>query len=327
MPTSRTKLRARSHLRRYVYGIPGLSAPSLRRATNYLPRTIRDNLRDPSITMLRVASWVYSLLASELEILSLTYGSLETPQYASQGVREQTQELASWALGDSNSLRSGSPNPFHNASASDSDFESRPRRYSDSSHGDGRRSMDSARPDMIKEVSEPQSPEDTGDTTEAQPSALSNLIRHGSPSNGKDSKLLGYGTNSRYSDWDQYSTPSIIVDDGDDDAVTERTTLLPTERFSGRPISGASKRPAGYGQKMEMQFKNHWAKLKYASRDVVKTLSHPRQWDLRQVSSVTIGGVAAVFLGLLLNILDALSYGKLIDELLTALLYANYGEA
>ncbi|KAE9975946.1 hypothetical protein BLS_002331 [Venturia inaequalis] len=242
-------------------------------------------------------------------------GQLETPQYASQGVREQTQELASWALGDSNSLRSGSPNPFHNASTSDSEFESRPRRYSDSSHGDGRRSMDSARPDMIQEVSEPQSPEDTGDTTEVKPSALSNLIRHGSPPNGKDSKLLGYGTNSRYSDSDQYSTPSVLIDDVSEDGVTERTTLLPTERFSGRPISRASKSPAGYGQKMEMQFKSHWAKLKYASRDVAKTLSHPRQWDMRKVSSVTMGALTAVFLGLLLNVLDALSYGMILFPL------------
>ncbi|KAE9979323.1 hypothetical protein EG328_000968 [Venturia inaequalis] len=241
--------------------------------------------------------------------------SLQTPQYASQGVREQTQELASWALGDSNSLRSGSPNPFHNASTSDSEFESRPRRYSDSSHGDGRRSMDSARPDMIQEVSEPQSPEDTGDTTEFKPSALSNLIRHGSPPNGKDSKLLGYGTNSRYSDSDQYSTPSVLIDDVSEDGVTERTTLLPTERFSGRPISRASKSPAGYGQKMEMQFKSHWAKLKYASRDVAKTLSHPRQWDMRKVSSVTMGALTAVFLGLLLNVLDALSYGMILFPL------------
>ncbi|TID21547.1 hypothetical protein E6O75_ATG04942 [Venturia nashicola] len=243
-------------------------------------------------------------------------GQLETPQYASQGVREQTQELASWALGDSNSLRSGSPNPFHNASNSDSDFESRPRRYSDSSQGEGRQSVDSARPGVIKEVSEPQSPEDTGETTEAQPSALSNLIRHGSPPNGKDSKnLLGYGTNSKYSDSDQYSTPSVIVDDVSDDGVTERTTLLPTERLSAKPASRFSKKPSGYSHTMEMHFKNYWAKLNYASRDVVEALSHPRQWNLREASSLTIGALAAVFLGLLLNILDALSYGMILFPL------------
>lgn len=187
--------------------------------------------------------------------------------------------------------------------------------------------MDSARPDMIEEVSEPQSPEDNGDTTEAQPSALSNLIRRSLPLNGKDGKnMLGYGTNTTYSDSDQYSTPSVIIDDVDDD-VTERTTLLPAERLSGRSLSRASKKPPGYGQNMEIHFKNHWAKLKYASRDVVKTLSHPRQWDLREVSSVTIGAVAAVFLGLLLNILDALSYGKFTDDLSTALPDANFAKA
>lgn len=228
------------------------------------------------------------------------------------------------ALGDSNSFRAGSPNPFHNAS--DSDFESRPRGYSDSSQGDGRPSLDSARPDMIEEVSEPQSPEDPGDTTEARSSALTNLIRDLSPPNSRDSKsLLGYGTNSRYSDSDQYSTPSVIIDDVDDH-VTERTTLLPTARLPGRPMSRASRSAPGYVQKLEMQFRNRWATLIYASRDVVHTLSHPRQWDLQKASSVTIGAVAAVFLGLLLNILDALSYGKSINDLFTALWDANYAK-
>ncbi|QDS74427.1 hypothetical protein FKW77_006102 [Venturia effusa] len=238
-------------------------------------------------------------------------GQLETPHYASQGVREQTQELASWALGDSHSYRSSSPNLFH--TASDSDVESRPRRSSDSTQGEGRPSVDSTRPEMIEEVSEPQSPEDNGETTEPQPSALSNLIRDNYES-GKN--VQGYGTNSRYpdSDSDHYSTPSVVIDDLEDD-VTERTTLLPTERLSGRPMTRTSKRPSGYGQKMEIHFKNHWAKIKYASRDVVQTLSHPQKWDLREISSVTIGATAAVFLGLLLNILDALSYGMILFPL------------
>jgi SulP family sulfate permease len=252
-----------------------------------------------------------------LELL-LTSGSVETPQYSSQGVREQTQELASWVLGDSVSLRSGSPNPFHNALGSESDFDGRSRGYSDSTQGEGRQSLDSSKPDIIEEVSEPQSPEDTGDAaeTEAQPSALTNLIRDHSPP--KSSKgFLGYGTNARYADSDQYTTPSVIVDDVDD-GVTETTTLLPRERLPGRS-GGVSAKFSGYGEEMEIQFKNRWAKLKYTSQDVVRSLSHPKEWDLREISSVTIGAVAAVFLGLLLNILDALSYGKLTADLITAL--------
>jgi hypothetical protein len=167
--------------------------------------------------------------------------------------------------------------------------------------------LDSTRPDIIEEVSEPQSPEDTGDISEAQPSGLTNLIRdNSSPKGSKD--FLGYGTNARYADSDQYSTPSVIVDDADD-GVTESTTLLPRARFPGRPATVAQKF-SGYGEEMEMQFKNRWAKLKYASQDVIKSLSHPKEWNLQEISSVTIGAVAAVFLGLLLNILDALSYGK-----------------
>lgn len=233
-------------------------------------------------------------------------------------MREQTQELASWALGDSNSLHTGSPSPFHNASASDSDFESRSRAYSNSTQGEERPSLDSARPDKIEEVSEPQSPEDTGDTTEAQPLALSNSIRDNSPTNSGSQDFLRYGTNSTYADTDQYSSPSDTVNDVHDGA-TETTTLLPRERLPGRLTSRSSKKFSGYSEEMEVRFKNRWTKLKYASRDVVQTLSHPKQWDLRELSSVTIGAVAAVFLGLLLNILDALSYGKSPDDHFTAL--------
>jgi hypothetical protein len=175
--------------------------------------------------------------------------------------------------------------------------------------------LDSTRPDIIEEVSEPQSPEDTGDAAEDQPSALTNLMRDNSPPKG-NKDFLGYGTNSRYADSDQYTTPSVIVDDVDD-GITEITTLLPRERIPGRP-AGVSQKISGYGEEMEIQFKNRWAKLKYASQDVIKTLSHPKEWDLREISSVTVGAVAAVFLGLLLNILDALSYGKCAADLVTA---------
>lgn len=170
--------------------------------------------------------------------------------------------------------------------------------------------MDSSRPDVIEEASEPQSPEDTGDAaqTQPQPSGLTNLIRdHSPPKNSKN--FLGYGTHARYADSDQNSTPSVIVDEVDD-RVTETSTLLPRERLPGRP-AGVSNKISGQGEEVELRFKNRWQKLKYAVHDAVKTLSEPKEWSLSEITSVSIGALAAVFLGLLLNILDALSYGEL----------------
>lgn len=37
---------------------------------------------------------------------------------------------------------------------------------------------------------------------------------------------------------------------------------------------------------------------------------HPELWDVNAVVSASLGAVSAVLLGLLLNVLDALSYGK-----------------
>src|ERR1700712_5036297 len=99
--------------------------------------------------------------------------NLEQLQYSSVGVREQTQELASWALGDPAASRARA------ISTSESDSESQPRRGSFLS--DRGNSLDSARPDVIEEVSEPVSPEDLSDGARSEnrgnASALTDLIR------------------------------------------------------------------------------------------------------------------------------------------------------
>jgi hypothetical protein len=227
-------------------------------------------------------------------------------------VREQTQELASWALGESPNVRSTS----HHASASDSVLDGRTPPISvrsDSEHGDARESTDSLRPDItgdvIEEVAEPVTPE--REDPAAYPghaSGLSHLMRD-RQAQGRDEGSTGV---SSYTDFDQHSAPSVFIDDVETGEVTEASPLLPRERLPGRLYSSIQK-DDGYAPPRNIHLKGWWAKTKHEYRSVVHTVSHPQEWDIREMGRTGMGAVTAVFLGLLLNILDALSYGRSTD--------------
>jgi SulP family sulfate permease len=225
-------------------------------------------------------------------------------------VREQTQELASWALGESPSLR---PSGLH-ASASDSVLDGRIPPFSalsDSEQGDTRTSIDSSRPDIIddviEEVSEPVSPEGEGSSAIAGPaSGLSNLMKN-NQTRGRDVDSIATGS---YIEFDQRSGPSVFVNDVETGEVTEATPLLPRERLSGRSYS-SNKKDGGIPRPQHVYSKSRWGKMKHEFDSLVYTATHPKDWDTKQMAHDGMGAVAAVFLGLLLNILDALSYGEL----------------
>jgi hypothetical protein len=234
-------------------------------------------------------------------------------------VREQTQELASWALGDSPSSRGRAANsgqvPF--SYASDSEAESRNRRGSmlSESDRDARTSIDSARPNVIAEVSEPLSPGPVDDLAgsstnlpAARSSALTDLIR------GKAQKAADYLTlrsRGSQSDLDHPSTPSIFVDDTDATDVNETSALLPRERL---PVQHAGHlyKNVNYAEQQWIPSKSPWQRFRQTTSITFYRATHPEHWDLRLLFSNAVGAVSAVLLGLLLNILDALSYGMLL---------------
>jgi SulP family sulfate permease len=224
-------------------------------------------------------------------------------------VREQTQELASWALGESPSLR---PSGIY-ASTSDSALDGRIpplSALSDSEQGDTRTSIDSSRPDIIddviEEVSEPVSPEGEGSSAIAgHASGLSNLMKD-RRSRGRDGDSIAVES---FSEFDQRSGPSVFIDDVETGEVTEASPLLPRERLPGRSYN-TNPKDAGHRVSRHIKMKKRWAKIKYEFDSLVYTVSHPRDWDAKQMAHDGLGAVAAVFLGLLLNILDALSYGE-----------------
>ena len=247
-----------------------------------------------------------------------SHGHADPLQYASPGVREQTQELANWALGDSPSHRRLSIG-HDEASATGSERRGRRRTISTMSEAESdgpRTSTDSTRPEAIVEVSEPASPEDTedGDATDPRQhaSALSSMIRD--TRSQKRGQYLSIASPERDDDDDSHSEVSIVVDDYDTGEVTETSNLLPRARLPPPKRAHRYKDP-GFAEQQKANLSKRWNWLKFATKDVMSTAMNPKEWDVKQASSAAVGAVAAVFLGLLLNILDALSYGMILFPL------------
>lgn len=221
-----------------------------------------------------------------------------------------TQELASWALGESPSSRTLA----HSLSDTEADARQKPPSIlSDSEQGEGRDSLDSSRPAVIEEVSEPVSPEEREEHEEQtskprpEPSGLSNLIRS-APSKARD--YLTSSSSGSYTNEGRPGSPGVVVEDIDTGEVTESTALLPRTRLPEPPRKW---KDGAYAERQWVPVKGKWKTVRYELASVWNSIRNPRQWDIRHVSSVALGAVAAVFLGLLLNVLDALSYGKETD--------------
>jgi hypothetical protein len=138
-------------------------------------------------------------------------------------------------------------------------------------------------------------------------SALSELFRQKKQplprtsltSRARDSKVDG-GSPS------QHGVNVVDVERGD---VTETTPLLAGEGYSdqGRgAFKGISK-----GQQLWIPSKSAYFKLRDGLSTLWHHVKHPELWDLNVALQVSLGAVSAVLLGLLLNVLDALSYGKI----------------
>ena len=216
-------------------------------------------------------------------------------------MREQTEELASLAL---------------------SDKASPTRRLSSSSREQGQVSIDTylegrsdaessqSRPAAILEVSEPTSPDlepvspiSGGPAT----SALSEMIRKSpSMSSGED---------------EDKNTPeehdeTLFSEVDSSFLVNERSALLPKDA-SMRKSRVVSKQIDLEGQSKHQESVSH--QVSRTSRNCMHLITHPKKWDKKvvwqEIVVKPIGLLPAIFLGLLLNILDALSYGMILFPL------------
>jgi len=220
-------------------------------------------------------------------------------RYSSPGVREQTAELSSSFLTDSDISRHLSPDR--------GDSEMR-RRH-----------------DTIEERSEPVTPEDKSPPASA-PSELSKALRAESHA---PSGVLGREPSSsdsaapNESDTTSYLSAVIVTDD-EVEPARETSPLLPRERLppfrkQKLNISRAAEQESEYQPGTWNRVGHHYPSLKRLWFSARLVLRNPQKWDLRKcahkiiIQPVTM--LPAVFLGVLLNLLDALSYGIILFPL------------
>ncbi|OAL42960.1 sulfate transporter family protein-like protein [Pyrenochaeta sp. DS3sAY3a] len=242
--------------------------------SNTLPRRIRAS---------SIASGTLSGSYSRNPIRSFahqtSHGFAETPQYSSQGVRERSSQLASYALDTE-------------------EYQDRPHRHSfvDADSASGRHSG------LIAEYSEGRTSSDSGRWTDT-------IAEDGETDLPESAFKLPPPIST---------PPHVVVED------TERTPLLPVPRLSrldSRPTQPPSK--SQYSQKSTSSTLSGRVKESFSnSREHIlglrQSLTNPKNFTrdaLVSGLSASVQTTSAVFLGLLLNLLDALSYGYILFPL------------
>ena len=252
-----------------------------------------------------------SLTRSVLDqhILTIHTVPVDIRRFTSQGVREDTAELASLALSDIASNHSEPTSARHQISSvshqtsdpylsSHSEQESLPHRDS----------TESPRPLAIEEVSEPSSSHSSRLSQQSRcQSALTELIKNSSPTGEsgnitEDEEMVG--TLGIY---------PVTVRGGIISQPGERTPFLAKQTAYGAIKDLESQRTS------EQIQGNRMALAIQQTRDgffgIVRVVTTPKSWNkgdiweygIRQPASL----VPPVILGLLLNVLDALSYGQI----------------
>jgi SulP family sulfate permease len=235
-----------------------------------------------------------------------SHSALDAPQYSSQGVRERTQELASYALESEayqNRDRRPSLSESQTGSSKRTDFG-----FLDFDINESRASAESLTANGIQEEQDPESPE----TTVFRP--RSDPFNAASPALGT-SRLAGSPVSA------------VMVQDIEQYSSTEQTPLLPKARLSRiHSGQGKSAEVGISGRSSPASFRGQLGETFGAGRerlvDAGRSLLDPRHYTRNAVlanTSASLQTLSAVFLGLLLNILDALSYGYILFPLGTEL--------
>ncbi|KAL1857346.1 hypothetical protein Plec18170_003468 [Paecilomyces lecythidis] len=234
---------------------------------------------------------------------SLFHGSQDPAQYSSQGVREQTAELASLALSDAESALSGTSLPKISDIPPILDLI-----QPDQHDPEATSKASSSATEVLKENPE-LPPAQIAPSRQPSSSALTEMIRSSPPSD-----------TDRQEDGDGQVTPrpALTVTDESEASDDEQTSLIRKPSRSSQQHS--------YGSMGDLE-----SQIPAARRQNIFTLAHskgeqfrrfvlnPKSWDRRTVWEEgvvrPISLLPSVFLGLLLNILDALSYGMILFPL------------
>lgn len=244
-------------------------------------------------------------------LYSLCFAGKDQAEYSSHGVREETAQIASWAL--ENGSKPIQELALTDASSSPS---SDVRRKSSSSYladASLARRGSAGLPDAIQELSEPVTPEDEDGAVDddaitisqaSHSSMLADLIRD-----------RGQDLSPRHSITNSIARKSV------DGLPSETTPLLAPARPS---VTGLKASAGDIENQLSHARKQNQLQLLLAAarRRTAKVLhiaSHPKSWDRQAIwergIKEPVGLLPCVFLGLLLNVLDALSYGMILFPL------------
>ncbi|KAK0659853.1 Uncharacterized protein DIS24_g3794 [Lasiodiplodia hormozganensis] len=238
-----------------------------------------------------------------------THGSIDTPEYSSQGVRDKTQELSMHALSESGSFRSPSV-LAHRLSAAGSPRGRRPPELvNDTFDLDGGRDVLELPPSgIIEEESEPSSPEPL---REAAPRRFTRPVSSAGARPSSASAANG----------EHHRDPRRSTDDRR--GLSETSSLLPNKRPQSRKHYGSTTTDVedqrhGLGPRPA----KFWTRVSGAAHSAVDGFhraTNPKSWDREAIFQAAVvepvSALPAVFLGLLLNVLDGLSYGIILFPL------------
>jgi len=246
--------------------------------------------------------------------------------FTARSVREDTAELASYALSDRASARSVSPprqRPTQTSLESyfnlGTEEERSPVRNAEGLHHH-----------IIEEVSEPVSPESNPSSVKAPgASALTDMLKRSPPNTPpKSSEEDGDDAEVLDGNRDEESPRQrrlILTPKGGDTEPTERTSLL------GKDTRFETHHPDWIRGEQDVERQSikrtpAWPKLRNLvmwprekGKEVARIALDPRAWDRKAIwqhaVKEPVGALPAAILGLLLNILDALSYGMILFPL------------
>ncbi|KAI0404788.1 sulfate transporter family-domain-containing protein [Xylaria palmicola] len=241
-----------------------------------------------------------------------------------RSVREDTAELASYILADKQDKRNASFLIAQRPSQLSYDhIASDDNQYSST--------------DRIEEVSEPPSPDNETDATEAVGSSiLTSMLRQSPPDpllpavpiddSAHDDRLRTRRSVSTMSLYTESTEPG----PGAHEVTSETTPLL-------RPKSQRPQPPADIVDVESQKPRARWSNTRMSIREAVKkeirgisAIVNPKTWNRKTIWDKAVMGsircLPAVIVGLLLNILDALSYGMILFPLGNPI-FANLGPA
>ncbi|KAK4105759.1 hypothetical protein N658DRAFT_483179 [Parathielavia hyrcaniae] len=271
---------------------------------------------------------------------------------SARSVREETAELANYFLSDKKDGR-GAP-VFRRARPGFSQAV-RQAPDQDASEAISTRTTTPPPSEPIIEVPEPPSPEEAGQSSAEGPSMLTTMLRRSPPDKSylcaqKDGPARGESVAADEPDDESHTTLStsstaeprpLLGHRETEDDPSDTSPLLVTRPPESQGVGYGTGQEDGHGLDLEGQ--KHSSGRKWLGKiadgfwdaegevaHVFPVIGHPKRWNRRALwENVVVAPVAclpAVVVGLLLNILDALSYGMILFPLGSPI-FAGLGSA